>query len=885
MRRITIQGRFYALLLLICTLMPLSCSSEKEAPSGGGVTRLLLQLPSGNGVLDPADFQCMPLISRMEVFVFDGEEQIIGYDSVFESLGKGDSVQVILPQKFHNKGLTLLAVLNDSLESLARPTTLSQLRKQVTQRSLKELKEQRIPLVSAPVVFTATGEVSRRLQVDTPVSFIYVEMDKQADGSLNDYIFSMKGAGQVKAALFPGHTVENPPQEKNELYPLTESGGSELLSCYYPTNGEITIEIKSSENPTVTYQKVFISKEEALLRSHKYKLRLTKRPDSSLGVDLELIPWDESDLDINFTDADNTQLESLNVKTDQGKLAMNRTAPGAYSLVTPLKRLTNIALDLPEGATISPDPNQVMGDQYAQLEFVVIARSGKRGESFNIEYHPNADKAELLSLNVNSREQSLVMTPVAGGIYSLVTAQKKLTNVLFDIPVGATVSPNPDIALPDKYGEVEFVITARTGKKGAPFKVQYHPDANKTTLDGLLVTSSSGNTVLRKNNTGGYVLQCEGRRLANMQFELPKGASISPDPNAVLSDKRIEAEFVITSSMGNQGAPFKVQYYPDRMYTLVVLGDTEFQMRHNTVPRSKQMAQYIVDIKKSGSHFFIRNNTVAIDPELLMVVGDVSEDRNNDERDFWEVFQNCFTSGISCLNIYGNHDWDPIKWTDGSWGYFEDTFGTGEKNWQSRTRIDQSFSNSNKYANPKETLKRIVLGQHWAYNNHPYPYYFTYRGVRYFCGNTMFFQPRYHTWSIFTKPGNEQEVMQQADDVISEIEQVIASDNKKTPTVWFQHFPLNNDWMGGFIPNRTRYNSREAREAKLKALIRKTRNPAMFSGHTHDQKVHNYNDFRDYTTARWGDDGDGYMVLMSEKEGVLEVVAFSGKNKTFRSVD
>lgn len=397
---------------------------------------------------------------------------------------------------------------------------------------------------------------------------------------------------------------------------------------------------------------------------------------------------------------------------------------------------------------------------------------------------------------------------------------------------------------------------------------------DKNTLENLSVHTGYKNILMTQHGEV-YALSLNGESVSNLQFSLPEGATISPDPNTVLRipGKYQSQEFVITSGTGVAGKPFTVQYYPDPVYTLVVLGDTEWNMRGYTIQQAITDANKIAQIKREGKCYYKQHPAHKYDPELLMVVGDVSPDRDNNPNDFLKVFDGCYNAGIKCMNIFGNHDWDPEMWSDGP-GF---SFFAGEPQLNnSRKRIQVAANKS------KITLEYIIAPDKWWYD--PMPYAFSYRNVKYYCGNSFWFLPYYRPFgkpedwftnpSLWTKPK-----FKNADPIIESLERLVDK-NSTSPVIWMQHYPFVSDWWNTF-EHDGKYNTMEKRKQKIKDLIFRTKNPVMFAGHIHYSRIDKHSNglgktFSEYVTPYFRErGGSGYFVLVSEKEGVLCAEEFS----------
>ena len=398
---------------------------------------------------------------------------------------------------------------------------------------------------------------------------------------------------------------------------------------------------------------------------------------------------------------------------------------------------------------------------------------------------------------------------------------------------------------------------------------------DKNELENLNV--NIGTKVIRMNRHGeNYSLALNGTPSTNILFSLPPGAQIAPDPNTVLRipGKYTSQQFRITSASGITGKPFTIQYYPDPVYTLVVLGDTEWNMRGYPIQQAIADANKIAQIKREGRHSYKGHPAFKYNPELLMVVGDISPDRDNSPKDFLRVFDGCYKAGIKCMNLFGNHDWDPEYWggdkNDPGFSYWG---GELQMN-NSRKRIAEAAKRSN------ISLEYIISKeQPWS---DPMPYAFTYRKVKYYCGNSFWFLPYYRSFNNPSDPPMwiaRKPQFKNADPIIERLERKV-NENAASPAIWMQHYPFISNWWEDFSHDGN-YNTMEKRKAKIKELIFKTKNPAFFAGHIHHPSIGKYSNgqgktFTEYVTPLFQDGGgSGYFALVSEKEGVLTVDRFS----------
>ncbi len=428
----------------------------------------------------------------------------------------------------------------------------------------------------------------------------------------------------------------------------------------------------------------------------------------------------------------------------------------------------------------------------------------------------------------------------------------------------------------------QYTYNITVGKTGDPRTTLLDNNINMRGTVHTMTKDASGNYSIVVHAGSGYNHNpgSSGPSTSEVLLSLPEGATISPNPSSVFTTEKKYAKgtFTITNYLGQKGTPFTITYYPDPVYTLVIIGDTEWRVEsrpYRTIEESTARANKIVDIKNKRPPF-TNHPSIPINPEILMLVGDVSADRDNDYDDFMTVFNNCYNAGIKCLNFYGNHDWDPIDWGDGTYGFnlFNDNSSSVERIQEAAIKSGVSISSIE---------DRNADLSDWKT---PYPFTFVYRGVRYYCGNYHWFIPYYQNGANIGDWWLSDPEFRAADGIISRLEEIVNA-NTQQPSIWMQHVPVASSWMDRYLTDKdgnaisTAYNTADKRRDKLKELIVKTTNPVHFSGHIHQYYTYTHSSdgksFKDYVVDDWpeGDNGPGYMVLVSEKEGVLDVQRYN----------
>lgn len=356
---------------------------------------------------------------------------------------------------------------------------------------------------------------------------------------------------------------------------------------------------------------------------------------------------------------------------------------------------------------------------------------------------------------------------------------------------------------------------------------------------------------------------------------------ISPNPSTTwITDGEIET-FVY------DGKAYSFRFTEGEYFTAVIFSDPHIEHEGHDATSVANMQKYItnvVNMGKDGEARFVFDKFPTYVPtaDIVFCLGDMDGDNEKSGDNFKNAFQGLNDAGIPFITIVGNHDLVPDYWT-GENGEKGLTYGMGN-----------SFSwggmNSNELA-----LK--IVSEQWAMavNNgigevktlndgtghvQANPFTFEFHGVRFYCGQTYWFQKPY------TNPSVAKGATYYAPDgVIDVLDAFVTEDVAAQPSVWMQHYPFlfgsdcNRWWLdqndvGRYIEpsNTTVYTTAAQKKDKLASIINRTKNPVHFSGHVHDYGESTYAGIKDYSVAAPGKHaGAAFLVLIKEGVGVVEV--------------
>ena len=388
-----------------------------------------------------------------------------------------------------------------------------------------------------------------------------------------------------------------------------------------------------------------------------------------------------------------------------------------------------------------------------------------------------------------------------------------------------------------------------------------------------------------------------------LNYLLPEGSTISPAPDLSNWPENTDKEFTITDSQGISTTT-TYRWVRNNYFTMIVFGDPEYDMRglSGDGREIKELINQIINLKNNTNLYFEPVEGLRVDygPELVLCLGDIDSDANSNMDKFMSVFGALYDNGIPFVTIYGNHDWSTYNWWDtadngftlildnGNYGF---TSGEESNNERTLALVDRSIEESQKLG---VTLERKFLSTDYGHNyeGEVSPFVFSFRGIRFYCGQTYWFQQWYTPTSGLLgklRPAT----FHCTDEIMEELENKIENEWGKDPAVWIQHYPMSDTqtdggssmwWHNrqGFGPEANDPNANQSvkwptyedKVTQMMNVINKTKNPIFFAGHTHQVATHKHATFTEYITPYFRNKGI-YVVLMKEGEGAIETIQYS----------
>lgn len=320
-------------------------------------------------------------------------------------------------------------------------------------------------------------------------------------------------------------------------------------------------------------------------------------------------------------------------------------------------------------------------------------------------------------------------------------------------------------------------------------------------------------------------------------------------------------------------------------FTAVFVADPHVAQSSGTsVADMQAYVQNIVNMGKTGGLQFQFASLPGLVPtaDIVFCLGDMDQDSEKTGNDFKSAFAGLNTAHIPFITMVGNHDIVPDYWTgtDPDYGLTGGSAGGSTCNDVALGVVTDQLNTAKSYG--IENVTRFTDG-----TNHTQmqPFTFTFQGVRFYVGQTYWFQKPY-SGSFIKVLGSliSSATYYAPDGVIAALENFVGQHTTE-PSVWMQHYPicagddsdrwwldLNDTGMSIAPSDATVYTTANAKRDKLTELIKRTKNAVHFSGHGHWYAETEYNGVKDYTAnATFNENGSAYIVLMSKTEGIVEI--------------
>ena len=352
------------------------------------------------------------------------------------------------------------------------------------------------------------------------------------------------------------------------------------------------------------------------------------------------------------------------------------------------------------------------------------------------------------------------------------------------------------------------------------------------------------------------------------------------------------------------GKAYSFRFYAGEYFTMVIFSDPHVDntdRQNNMTPKTAAIAAMGTE---SGHKFSFSKAPKGYVPkaDIVFCLGDLDANRDVNGKYFEPMVAVFKEKGIPFITLVGNHDIEPDYYNDNSAGMTS----TGSSATTSSLNImKNSYTASQQLADGIKNVETITDSKAGSYTQIG-QFTFTYKGVRFYCASSYWWQKPYKSSFIGTPS------YYSAEGTINALNTFVES-HKEEPSVWLSHYPFvaeanagedkNERWWldqnypsNGTTPKSilpsgssqyytdAAFNTTAGKavaDLKKKALadiIVKTSNPVHFSGHAHINDQHNYtannntSSFTDHTIQPFYENwSNAFIVLCKEGVGVVEV--------------
>ncbi len=308
-------------------------------------------------------------------------------------------------------------------------------------------------------------------------------------------------------------------------------------------------------------------------------------------------------------------------------------------------------------------------------------------------------------------------------------------------------------------------------------------------------------------------------------------------------------------------------------------------MRGNTDAELRAYVANLVSYTTTRTAYFdVDGGTHRISPELVILGGDISADRDTSVSKDLPIWQQLYANNISFIAGFGNHDWEPRVWGDGSLGYSV----AGEQSNQSTTAFTRATYQRSSDMSPDFSYAEFGPSS----TNGPTTFLAEYKGVAVANFNTFLYQPSYTFpigWPLTCNLGTGGagcETFVSAEPQINRLAGSLSTNPAHT-TLFVQHYPINTspDWWDDDGASGTTLLQKQNRLLELMSRFDHT---VLLTGHNHSagHSTYSYNGrtLDEYVAPYFGGDngvdtsrGGGFIALLvSPTRGILEVKTIPG---------
>ena len=318
----------------------------------------------------------------------------------------------------------------------------------------------------------------------------------------------------------------------------------------------------------------------------------------------------------------------------------------------------------------------------------------------------------------------------------------------------------------------------------------------------------------------------------------------------------------------------------DESFVFFVIGDTELNMRGNTLTQLEELIEAVnnvedLSISFIGGDFEEEESQLITKPELLFLAGDINKDRGfgffSETTGPTNQLFDQLDDDILFFPGNGNHDWDPYRFGDNSYGHnlggLISNLGTASfvrRNYQSSLNRACCISDHSFNYDRNTTFFPLTTSAEFNYS-------FEYKGVQFTNLNTFLQRPiAMVSFESLVDKGPAWYFENKTKPWL----QKICDDSRldQRPHVLVQHYPVNsfspdqwwNDYMGGELNTLRK---------EFLDIFSSAYDPVMFSGHNHYFSTTRIlpHDILDHTAGYFAQQNSVIAVKASASKGVYAV--------------
>mmetsp|Transcript_1680 Transcript_1680/g.5228 ORF Transcript_1680/g.5228 Transcript_1680/m.5228 type:complete len:544 (+) Transcript_1680:59-1690(+) len=312
------------------------------------------------------------------------------------------------------------------------------------------------------------------------------------------------------------------------------------------------------------------------------------------------------------------------------------------------------------------------------------------------------------------------------------------------------------------------------------------------------------------------------RCLVSLLWGLPLRALAQLRPRDLLTD-------FLTFPLQNVTAA--AQANPDELFTIIFVADSESRMRGNTNDEVRSYINNLASYKTDRAEYFDAEGGARhrIDPQLVILGGDISADRQTSVVADASLWQPLWDQGVALIAGFGNHDWtgrgqysvEGDTWNSRALEFCRDTY-------RNATRVAAPYFGYREFG-PTDRRGPVTSVAHF-------------RGVQIVNFNSFLYQPSYH-YDFESESGQACvtdnafagwdgcQVFSSAEPQIQRLEAALDAD-AGTPTLVVQHYPMSTeaDWWSDHGASGT---SVAQKKWRLMNLLGRYDSSVLLSGHNH----------------------------------------------------